>query len=236
MAALQPGSNTQLNNAFLLELPSGRLLCALRAHDQHPEAIGAEEKPGGQKEGYLYFRLIIYYSDDVGRSWKFLSTPTQEAGSKHGNREPLLRLSNKGELQFYYSRELGDRDQNNLMRLLHNGGISWSAPSIVSGEGLAMRDGMIGVQEVVPGSGHLMAVFESVEETGDGTSFDAWFGIWSVMSRDDGKTWGERRMIYEAYTWDEWIQKWWSMFLLCNSGSHAYTEKPETLEHHRLLV
>jgi hypothetical protein len=43
----------QLNNPFLLELPSGRLLCAFRAHTQVLSAVGAEEKPGGQNEGYL---------------------------------------------------------------------------------------------------------------------------------------------------------------------------------------
>ena len=44
-----------------------------------------------------------------------------------------------------------------------------------------------------------MAVFESVEEKGDGTVFEGRFGIWAVSSRDDGISWGERRLIYESY-------------------------------------
>jgi len=67
---------------------------------------------------------------------------------------------------------------------------------------LVTRDGMLGIQEVVPGSGHLMAVFETVEEKGDGHTFEARFEVWSVTSRDDGHTWGERRMIYDSWFGD----------------------------------
>lgn len=119
-----PTLDLQLNNPFLLELPSGRLLCALRAHTQALSAVGAEEKPGGQNEGYLYYRLVIYYSNDAGDTWQHLSTPVQEPGPTHGNWEPFLRLSNSGVLQFYYSRELGGRDQDNLMRVSHDEGLS----------------------------------------------------------------------------------------------------------------
>lgn len=195
---------TPVDNAVLLELPSGRLLCAFRAHTKKPEALNEEEKPGGQNEGYLHFRLMIYHSDDTGKTWKYLSTPTEEPGPAHGNWEPLLRLSNSSELQFFYSREIGGgRDQDNLMRVSQDEGISWSDPRTVSGLDLVTRDGMMGIQEVVPGSGHLMAVFETVEEKGEGNTFEARFEVWCVTSRDDGKTWGERRMIYDAWYGDE---------------------------------
>jgi len=194
---------TPLDNGFLFELPSGRILCAFRAHTKAPEALNAEEKPGGQNEGYLYFRLMIYHSDDDGKTWKYLSTPTQEPGTANGNWEPFLRLSNSGNLQFFYSRELGGgRDQDNLMRVSHDQGVTWSDAKIVTGKDLVTRDGMIGIQEVVPGTGHLMAVFETVEEKGDGTVFEARFEVWSVTSRDDGNTWGERRLIYDSWFGD----------------------------------
>jgi hypothetical protein len=64
-----PAPDIQLNNAFLLELPSGRLLCTFRAHTQALSAIGVEEKPGGQNEGYIYYRLMVFYSDDAGETW-----------------------------------------------------------------------------------------------------------------------------------------------------------------------
>lgn len=196
-----PTSDLQLNNPFLLELLSGRLLCALRALTQAPSAVAAEEKPGGQNEGYLYYRLVIYYSDDAGETWQHLSTPVQEPGPTHGNWEPFLRLSNSGVLQFYYSRELGGRDQDNLMSVSHDEGFSSSEAQLISGLEMDTRDGMLGLQEIVPGSGHLMAVFESVEEKGDGTVFEGRFGIWSVISRDDGFTWGERKLIYKSSIW-----------------------------------
>jgi hypothetical protein len=148
---------------------------------------------------------MIYHSDDNGKTWEHLSTPTQEPGPAHGNWEPFLRLSNAGELQFFYSREIGGgKDQDNLMRVSHDEGVSWSDARTVSGMDLETRDGMIGVQEVVPGSGHLMAVFETVEEKGD--NFEARFEVWSVTSRDDGRTWGERRLIYDSWFGDAGAQ------------------------------
>ncbi|TVY90360.1 Checkpoint serine/threonine-protein kinase [Lachnellula willkommii] len=197
---------TALDNSFLLELPSGRLLCAFRAHTMAREALGAEEKPGGMNEGYLFFRLLVYASEDGGRTWTYLSTAAEEPGPSNGIWEPFLRIgdaggSGEGELQFYYSREMGGgRDQDNLMRVSRDGGLSWSGARTVSGAGMQTRDGMLGIQEVGgEGSGHLMAVFETVEEKGDGKTFTARFEVWSVMSRDGGASWGERRVIYESW-------------------------------------
>lgn len=195
---------TPVDNGFLLEMPSGRILCAFRSHTKVAELLNAEEKPGGQNEGYLYYRLIIHYSDDGGKTWEFLSTPTHEAGPAHGNWEPGLRLTNSGELQFFYSRELGGgRDQDNLIRISEDEGVSWSNATNVSGQDLVTRDGMMGIVEITPGSGHLMAVFETVQEKEDVVVFTARFEIWSVQSRDDGKTWGERKMIYAGWYGEE---------------------------------
>ena len=90
----------------------------------------------------------MHSSDDGGKTWQYLSTPTEEPGPAHGNWEPLLRMSTKGELQFFYSREIGGgKDQDNLMRVSKDEGKTWSEPRTVSGEGLVTRDGMMGVQE-----------------------------------------------------------------------------------------
>jgi hypothetical protein len=170
----------ELNNGFPFELPSGRLLCTFRAHTRTSDPDVTEEKTVIQNAGYLFYRLVIYYSDDGGMTWKYLSTPTSDGpGHIHGNWEPLLRLAHNGDLQFYYSRELGGRDQDNLMRVSRDEGITWSEPRIVSGEGMATRDGMMGIEEIVPGGGVLMIVFESVEETGDGEGRFAikWGGV-----------------------------------------------------------
>jgi hypothetical protein len=201
-----PAPNIQVNNPFLFEVSTGRILCALRCHTLKPEAVGAEEKPGGENEGYIYYKLVVYYSDDVGETWHYLSTPVEAPGPVHGLWEPFLRLSNKGELQLYYSREEGSRDQDNLMRVSRDGGLSWSSDAFVSGSLSATRDGMMGVQKLVPRSGNLITVFESVEEKGAGPTFESRFAVWSVLSSDDGKTWSERRIIYEAF-WNAPVER-----------------------------
>jgi len=105
----------ELNNGFLLELPSGRT----------PDTDVTEEKTSIQNARYLFYRLAIYYSDDEGITWKYLSTPASDGpGHIHGNWEPFLRLAHNGDLQFYYSRKIGRRDQDNLMRVSHDDGIT----------------------------------------------------------------------------------------------------------------
>jgi Neuraminidase (sialidase) len=210
---LAPEPNVQLNNAFLLETSTNRILCAFRCHTLKPEAIGVDEKPGGLNEGYLYYKLLLYYSDDLGITWHYLSTPVQESGPVHGLWEPFLRLSNKGDLQFYYSREAGNRDQDNLLRISKDGGLTWSTEVFVSGSGLATRDGMMGIQELEAGSGKLMSVFESVEEKGD--SFEGRFSLWNTFSSDDGHSWGYRRLLYESY----WNKPTEHSISMCHSPS-----------------
>ena len=85
----------------------------------------------------------------------------------HGNWEPFLRMSHAGELQFYYSRELTPGDQDNLMRISLDEGVSWSNARIVSGMDIEMRDGMMGIAEIEPGKGVLMTVFETCEDRED---------------------------------------------------------------------
>lgn len=209
--ATAQASNIQVGNAFLLELPSTRLLAAYRRHTLKQEAVGVEEKPGGQNEGYLYYKLMIYFSDDVGKTWHYLSTPVQGPGPRHGLWEPFLRLANNGSLQLFYSQEEGGRDQDNLMRVSSDGGKTWSGQIFVSGQDMATRDGMMGIQELEVGSGVLMAVFESVEEKAEEGHFEARFEVWCSISRDDGNTWGERRMIYDGW-WNEPVEHSLSTF------------------------
>ena len=52
-----------MNNAMPLQLPGGRVLYAYRNHDR----TGADWH-------YTYFRISLSYSDDGGRSFKYLST------------------------------------------------------------------------------------------------------------------------------------------------------------------
>ena len=104
----------------------------------------------------------------------------------NGNWEPFLRNARDGSLQLYYSRENAFNDQDTIERFSTNGGASWSAPQTISGVGLTSRDGMTGVATI--SGNNLIAVFES--------STVGTFNVTAITSADDGKTWGNRKIIY----------------------------------------
>ena len=58
-----------IDNPFVVQLPNGRVLCAFRNHSK--DANG----------GYTHYRITVCYSDDGGRSWKYLSTPDEVSSS-----------------------------------------------------------------------------------------------------------------------------------------------------------
>ncbi|TGJ88419.1 hypothetical protein E0Z10_g361 [Xylaria hypoxylon] len=166
-----------VDNAFPLQLPSGRILYAYRNHDR-------------TNSQYTYYRITISYSDDGGVTFGYLSTVAQRAASGvNGLWEPFLRVANNGSLQCYYSAENSATDQDGFMRQSTDGGLTWSSPITISGAGLTSRDGMIGVAKI-DGNGNLMAVFENTEI--------GRFSIDYVLSHDDGRSWGERGRLYTA--------------------------------------
>ena len=164
-----------IDNPYVLQLPSGRILCAFRNHSKDPSS-----------GSYTYFRITVAYSDDNGKSWSFLSQPNGDPGPVNGNWEPFLRNAQDGSLQIYYSRENSAADQDTIERSSTDGGNTWADAQTISGAGITSRDGMTGVTTITGSS--LMAVFES--ET-SGT-----FTINAITSTDDGKTWGNRKTIY----------------------------------------
>lgn len=103
-----------LDNAFPLQLPSGRILYAYRNHDR-------------TNSQYTYYRITISYSDDGGITFQYLSTVDQRAASGvNGLWEPFLRVANDGSLQCYYSAENSANDQDGLMRQSTDGGLTVS--------------------------------------------------------------------------------------------------------------
>ena len=53
-----PSNANDIDNPYVLQLPSGRVLCAFRNHSKDPNT-GA----------YLFFRITVAYSDDSGKTW-----------------------------------------------------------------------------------------------------------------------------------------------------------------------
>ena len=136
-------TKTDIDNAFPLQLPNGRLLLAFRNHDR-------------TSSGYTYYRITVCYSDDNGASWIFLSQIDERAAQgKNGLWEPFLRVANNGNLQAFYSAENSDADQDNIMKVSTDNGKTWSSTRPVSGQGLTSRDGMMGVANI-DNNGNLM--------------------------------------------------------------------------------
>ncbi|KAK3991442.1 Sialidase [Cladorrhinum sp. PSN332] len=178
-----PGKH-DLDNAFPLQLPSGRILFAFRNHDV---------RNGKQK----YFRITVCASDDGGRTWFFLSQVDERERYRklymnNGLWEPFMRLGRKGEVQVYYSDEITHRKQNNVMRYSRDGGRTWSEEKITVSSGPnywpnsnkdLSRDGMMGIAERNK-EGGLICIFESTHL--------GVYSITTVNSDDDGYTWKSR--------------------------------------------
>lgn len=145
-----PLAQRELNNAFPLLLPNGRLLFAFRNHDYDSS---------GQ---ITYYRITLTYSDDGGNTWTYLAqiderAANTDAGSNNGLWEPFLRVSANGTLQAFYSSENSAADQDNIMKISFDNGSTWSDEIPVSGQGITARDGMTGVANV-DDNGNLMYV------------------------------------------------------------------------------
>ncbi|KAL8943941.1 MAG: hypothetical protein Q9216_000753 [Gyalolechia sp. 2 TL-2023] len=176
-----PSNANDIDNAYLIQLPSPskRILCAFRNHSKNP-STGA----------YTFFRITITYSDDGGRSWRFLSEPVGNPGPVQGNWEPYFRIAAAdASLQLYYSHENNARDQDTLQRISRDGGATWGPVATVSGAGITSRDGMTSIAALNPSNPRSLILVYETETTGT-------FSLGAVFSADDGKTWSGRRTIY----------------------------------------
>ncbi|KAH7407221.1 Sialidase [Cadophora sp. MPI-SDFR-AT-0126] len=185
-AASKAISAGTLDNPYPFQLPSGRILLAFRNHD-----IDSAGK-------FVYYRITLSYSDDLGANWKYLSDAMIIDASpdfENGIWEPLMRLGVDGTLKLFYSHERAKEDQDNVYLTSADGGATWSKTETpVSGSTHDGRDGMVGVAEIVEGDGtNLVAVFETNTNAGP-------FSIYAVSSSDGGTTWTDRRPVYTAST------------------------------------
>ncbi|KAK3673783.1 hypothetical protein LTR78_006337 [Recurvomyces mirabilis] len=179
-AASRPTISSDLDNAYPLQLASGRILLAYRNHDRNTDSLS----------DYTYFRITLSYSDDNGMSWLYLSEPVSYAGSQyHGAWEPYLRLSANGTVQMYWSQENSQIDQDLLMLSSYDGGKTWANQITVAGIDIQSRDTMIGVAPASDGT--LIGIFES-----DDTVNTNLFTVHSVTSTDDGFSWSNRQLVY----------------------------------------
>lgn len=179
-AARKPSASGTLNNPFLLQLPSGRILLAYRNHD-----VDSSGK-------FTTYRITLSSSDDRGASWQFLSDAVVAAAtpSKNGLWEPFLRRGPDSTVQLYFSHERSDINQDSVLIISRDGGLTWDSERIISGSTQDnSRDGMIGVTSTSTSDGKLIAVFETNTDNGN-------FFLQSIRSSDNGMTWGNRNLLY----------------------------------------
>lgn len=110
--------------------------------------------------------------------------------SNHCLQEPFNRVSAGNTLQVYYASENSAVDQDIIMRSSMDDGATWSDPYTVAGGTTTGRDGMPGCTSFTGTPSEVLCVFETTE--GSGTLFT----VKSVVSHDDGATWGERDQVY----------------------------------------
>ena len=176
-----PKATKDVDNPFVHELPDGRLLCAFRNHDR------------ASATAYSFYRITVCVSEDGGATWKYLSTPASDPAGVTGNWEPFLQQALDGSLQLYYSRENTRTDQDSLLRRSTDGGKSWTSAQVISGAGIELRDGMIGVARTSANSASKVAIFET-GNPGLGNPFS----VWTVRSGNDGASWSsERTVVYQ---------------------------------------
>ncbi|KAF2998208.1 hypothetical protein E8E13_004960 [Curvularia kusanoi] len=171
-----PKATKDVDNPFVHQLPDGKLLCAFRNHDR------------GSATAYTFYRITVCVSGDGGATWKYLSTPASDPAGPTGNWEPFMQQALDGSLQLYYSRETSATDQDSLLRRSTDGGKSWTSAQVISGAGIQLRDGMLGVARTSANSRSKVAIFET-GNPGLGTPFS----VWTVRTEDDGASWSTSR-------------------------------------------
>ncbi|KIM91249.1 glycoside hydrolase family 93 protein [Piloderma croceum F 1598] len=168
-----------LDNPDLIQLSNANIVCTFRNHDINSTG------------NYTFYRITASLSTDGGKSWTYLSQVDQRAAAgRNGLWEPFNRVSAGNTLQVYYASENSAVDQDILMRSSTDDGATWSDAYTVAGGTTTGRDGMPGCTSFSGTPYKVLCVFETTE--GSGTSFT----VKSVVSHDDGATWGERSQVY----------------------------------------
>ncbi|PVH98003.1 glycoside hydrolase family 93 protein [Periconia macrospinosa] len=172
----EPTATHDLDNPYVHHMPNGQVLAAFRNHDR-------------DASGWTHYRIVVCVSDDLGKTWRYLSTPA-EMPAGPGIWEPFMQTSLDDSIQLYYSKETGPGGQDSIVRRTYDNGATWTEEQVFSGQDTNARDGMIAVAPLADRSPTKVAIFES----GDTSKNPTEFSVITVRTNDDGATWEPTRI------------------------------------------
>jgi Neuraminidase (sialidase) len=161
----------QAANGHMIELENGNLLLAYRLVNNNKKTI----------------KLSL--SQDKGKTWQHISTVTS---NNEGLWEPFLLNNRNNEIMIFYANEKYRNDETPYpqvieMRRSFDNGVNWTKPEIVS-KFKNSREGMPAVAKLDDKT--IMTVFEANYPPHP-------LVIMYVISKDNGKTWGSRKLLYK---------------------------------------
>lgn len=218
---------TDLGDGNLVRDPKGRLYAVYRRNHYFSEAKD--------------YAIEVAESGDGGVTWKPHSVV---ATAKRGLWAPFLLLTKSGELHCYYDDE-DTPAQNGLpghqwitKRVYLRHEKRWGNPLTVAREKdpkLLSRDGMACVVETAPGQ--LLCVIEGVQTKPPHSGV-----LRSVISRDGGKSWTDRRLIYAPkdprfHAFSPWLVKSNNTLLLAfSTNEDRETSPPSGTPAHQMML
>ncbi len=167
-----------VNNGQAVQLQSGRILLPAAKHDW------ASDKPGAHRG-----MALCFFSDDGGKTWhRSKSALEAPAKSKSGLQEPVIVELKGGKLMMLLRTDLGCQYQS----FSEDGGDTWSDPAASD---LISPLSPASIKRI-PGSGRLLLVWN--DHTGiDPALRSKRTPLTVAVSKDEGKTWVQRKMLYE---------------------------------------
>jgi sialidase-1 len=195
-----------VNNARVVQLPSGRLAAPASWHEIPP--TGGPYTPG---------LAMCFFSDDLGRTWRRSKTTlVPPLDSVSGLQEPgLIRLTS-GTLLMLIRTDLGQQYRS----FSQDEGNTWTGPEP---SGLASPLSPCTLRRI-PGSGEVLAIWNDhshIPEHLKGKRTP----LVTAISRDEGATWQNRKVLEDD-------PEGWFCYTSCTfNGGRGSARRPPTGEH-----
>jgi len=173
-----------LNNDRVIQLASGRLLMPVALHRNETDD---PKKFNGQGI------VMVYLSDNKGKSWRRSASTLEQPASRNGLQEPGLVELRDGRLLMFMRTSLGSQ----YISYSQDRGNTWTPP-----EPSTLRSPLSPASvKRIPKTGHLLAVWNDHStvpadwQAEDGKRSGLRTPLALALSRDDGRTWEKAKNI-----------------------------------------